>query len=154
MDITEEQKVVVGKWIEDGLGLSDIQKRLSDELGVSMTYMDVRFMVLDLGLDVQDKVVAKPVVDPVDGGDGAGDLAGNPGDDLAGGVSIEVDRIMKPGSVVSGTVVFSDGVSASWMLDQMGRLALDAGTPDYRPSESDLAAFQQELKSALEKKGF
>ena len=154
MDITEEQKVVVGKWIEDGLGLSDIQKRLSDELGVSMTYMDVRFMVLDLGLDVQDKVVAKPVVDPVDGGDGAGDLAGNPGDALSGGVSIEVDRIMKPGSVVSGTVVFSDGVSASWMLDQMGRLALDAGTPDYRPSESDLAAFQQELKSALEKKGF
>ena len=149
MDITEEQKVIVGEWIAEGLGLSDIQKKISDEFGVSMMYMDVRFLVLDLGLDIKEKVEKTPVTDPE-----AGDAGNPPGDALPGAVSIDVDRIMKPGSLVSGSVVFSDGVSASWMLDQTGRLALDAGSPDYHPSESDLAAFQQELKSALEKKGF
>jgi hypothetical protein len=69
-------------------------------------------------------------------------------------VSVEVDRVTKPGAVVSGTVSFSDGTHATWMLDQLGRLALDAGTPDYRPSEADLQAFQKELKSALERRGF
>ena len=67
---------------------------------------------------------------------------------------VTVDRVMKAGSLASGTVVFSDGVSASWMLDQMGRLAVQAGKPDYRPSEQDLAAFQDELRAALETQGF
>ena len=29
--------------------------------------------------------------------------------------------------MVSGTVVFSDGIKANWTIDQMGRLALVAG---------------------------
>ena len=54
----------------------------------------------------------------------------------------------------SGTVRFSDGVTAAWMLDQHGRLALDVGKKKYSPSEQDVAAFQVELRSILEKQGF
>ena len=153
MDLSDEQKQLVRGWVEEGVGLSDIQKRLLAEFEVSMTYMDVRFLVIDLGVDVHDKPEPRPAVPA----GGAGDVpaaAPSPTDALGGSVSLEVDRITKPGSMVSGTVSFSDGTAASWMLDQAGRLALDAGDPAYRPSEEDLRAFQEELRGALEKKGF
>ena len=51
----------------------------------------------------------------------------------AGGVSVEMDRVTKPGTLVSGTVTFSDGTHAAWSLDQLGRLALDAKEPGYQP---------------------
>jgi hypothetical protein len=76
-----------------------------------------------------------------------------PGPDNVGGVAVTLDRIVKPGSVVSGTVRFSDGVSASWMLDQLGRLAIDAGKPNYRPSPEDVQAFQIELRNLLQSRG-
>jgi hypothetical protein len=56
--------------------------------------------------------------------------------------------------VVSGSVVFSDGVKATWALDQLGRLALDPGQSGYQPSAEDVDAFQQELSTQLQKQGF
>ena len=49
-NLTPEQKQSVTQWIQDGSGLSDIQKRLRDEFSVSLTYMDVRMLVDDLKL--------------------------------------------------------------------------------------------------------
>ena len=71
-----------------------------------------------------------------------------------GGVSVAVDRVTAPGSVASGTVTFSDGVSASWHLDQLGRLALNAGRAGYTPSQQDVQALQRELTNALAKMGY
>jgi len=152
MELTAEQKTTVEGWAREGLGLSDIQKKISAELGIPMTYMDVRLLILDLGAKVKDKPVAAPAkpADP-----GAAALGGAP--DAAGGltrVTVDVDRVMRPGSLVSGTVRFSDGVTATWMLDQLGRLALDAGKKKYTPSEQDVEAFQEELRRVLEKQGF
>jgi hypothetical protein len=146
MDLNEEQKSAISGWVQEGQGLSEIQKALAEQFDISMTYMDVRFLLLDLGLDVHDKPEAKPKQEAED----------EPGvsDATLGGVSLEIDRIMKPGALVSGTVVFSDGKSGSWGLDQGGRLALDMGDPDYKPTEDDIAAFQQKLKATLEKRGF
>jgi hypothetical protein len=42
MNLDEGQKRKVTEWIEQGLKLSEIQAKLGSELGVSMTYMDVR----------------------------------------------------------------------------------------------------------------
>ena len=69
------------------------------------------------------------------------------------GVSVEVDKVMRPGALASGTVTFSDGVATQWQLDQFGRLAV---TPkdDHKPSEEDLMAFQQQLQVELRKAGF
>lgn len=72
----------------------------------------------------------------------------------AGGVTIDIDRITRPGTVVSGSVTFSDGVSGKWALDQYGRLMLDTGQPGYKPSAPDVQAFQRELQTQLARHGF
>ena len=71
-----------------------------------------------------------------------------------GSVSVEIDRIVRPGAVVSGSVVFSDGVKATWALDQMGRLMLDSGQAGYQPSPPDVQAFQRELSRQLQRHGY
>jgi hypothetical protein len=158
MELTDVQKQSVAEWVKEGASLSDIQKRLSEEFEVSMTYMDVRFLILDLGLDVQDKPEPVKEAPPQDlDNDAAPELGPPPLDDApsaAGGVSVEVDRVTKPGTIVSGNVTFSDGSTSAWALDQFGRLALDPGESGSRPSPEDLQAFQEELRSVLEKRGF
>lgn len=72
----------------------------------------------------------------------------------AGGVSVEVDRLMRPGALVSGTVVFSDGVKATWALDQAGRLSLGASDKNYRPSAQDIQEFQMTIARELQKRGY
>lgn len=156
MVLNDEQKAAVGRWIKEGYGLSDIQKALSSEFGISMTYMDVRLLLLDADMAVKDKVVKKPAVEQ-SAEQGSGIDAAGEEDSLSpdhGSVSVDVDRITRPGAIVSGTVKFSDGKAGNWSLDQMGRLALDVGDAEYRPSEEDVGLFQQELKHALSQRGF
>ncbi len=156
MELQEEHKEKVRAWAAEGCGLSEIQRRMSEELGITMTFMDVRFLVLDLDVEIQDKnnretKKAPPQdehadVPPLDDG-----LDGTEG---VNGVTVEIDRVMKPGALVSGSAVFRDGVAATWMLDQMGRLALQGPTPEYRPSPEDVQEFQQVLQQELAKRGY
>ncbi len=69
-------------------------------------------------------------------------------------LTLEVDRLMRPGTVVSGTVTFSDGVSGKWGLDQYGRLMLDTGQKGYQPSAADVQTFQRELQAQLQRQGY
>lgn len=72
----------------------------------------------------------------------------------AGSLSVDLDRIVRPGFMVSGSVTFSDGVSGKWALDQMGRLMLETPQKGYQPSPSDVQAFQRELQAQLARQGF
>lgn len=63
MSLTPEQKAIVSNWVAAGDNLSAIQKKLSDEFKISMTYRDVRFLVDDLNLTLKD---AAPKVDTSD----------------------------------------------------------------------------------------
>ena len=47
---SDEQKKEISKWVTEGIGLSDIQKKINKDFGVVMTYIDVRFLVDDLNL--------------------------------------------------------------------------------------------------------
>jgi hypothetical protein len=71
-----------------------------------------------------------------------------------GTVTVELDRVVRPGFAMSGAVTFSDGVAGKWALDQYGRLMLDTGTPGYKPSTPDVQAFQRELQLQLQRQGF
>ena len=155
MELTVTQKQTIAEWVKEGNSLSEIQKRLAEELEIPMTYMDVRFLILDLGLNVQDKPepVAQPKVQPLDAPGTDPAATSLEGSAPGGGVSVEVDRVTKPGTIVSGTVAFSDGTSSAWSLDQFGRLALDPGASGAQPSPEDLQAFQEELRAVLEKRG-
>ena len=156
-----------------GAGLSEVQKRLKDEFGLSLTYMDVRFLVLDLGAQVKDKPEPrKPPANLAGKQQAAGDAtpaedavpddaavdaagAGAAADGLIGGkVSVTSDRVVRAGAVASGDVTFSDGTRAKWLLDQMGRLALDGAKPGYRPPAQDVQEFQLQLRSLLQTRGY
>ena len=119
--------------------------------------METRFLVDDLDLALQDPEEPEPKL-PAMEEQGAADEEGSadldqPASTDASGVSVEVDKVMRPGALASGMVTFSDGVTTQWQLDQFGRLAV---TPkdDHKPSEEDLLAFQQQLQVELRKAGF
>jgi hypothetical protein len=163
MNLDEAQRRKVTAWIAEGLKLSDIQKRLSSELGLNLTYMEVRFLVDDLKLTPKDAEPAKaaelPRVDapsqpsaPAKAGKAA--PASQPAGSAPVGVSLAVDSIARPGTVVSGSVTFSDGKKADWYLDQTGRLGLMPQQQGYRPSQQDVLAFQTQLQDELAKLGF
>jgi hypothetical protein len=162
MSLDDSQRQKVAEWIQQGLSLSEIQNRLSSELGVRLTYMEVRFLMDDLKLKPKDKDVPKTP---------APDLSAPPPtaaktlepeelepEDIAAktgtGVSVTVDQLARPGAMVSGKVTFSDGKSAEWYLDQYGRLGLAGQEKGYRPPAADLADFQTELQSQLAKLGY
>ena len=54
MNLDESQRKRVTEWIGQGLKLSEIQGRLGSELGLTMTYMEVRLLVDDLKLTPKD----------------------------------------------------------------------------------------------------
>lgn len=164
MKLDQAQRDKVTAWITEGLKLSEIQTRLAEELGIRMTYMEVRLAVDDLRLTPKDMELP----DASASGIGAEHVAA--GGELSpdqpapasskesmpatGGVSVSVDQLARPGAIVSGKVTFSDGNKADWYLDQTGRLGLVAEEQGYRPSPIDLQRFQTSLEAELNKMGF
>jgi len=192
MILTPDQKTSVASWIAAGDNLSAVQKKLREQFQLSLTYMDVRFLVDDLDLTLKDPVpkadtsdvskakpdvAAKPtppaekkgLLDKAKEKLGLGktadaDLPAEDADTLEedalppvpGNVVVEVDGVtLTPGAIASGSVTFSDGVTAKWIVDQYGRPGFtEVSQPGYRPSPEDGQAFMQELDAALRQKGF
>lgn len=164
MDLTEEQKKSVASWVADGANVAEVQSRLAAEFQLNMTYMDVRFLIDDLELSLKDAVTQEADADaavkagPAAGGEGAIPFPGGDdavaGDDAGGGVRVTVDPVQRPGALINGTVVFSDGTSAQWQLDQTGRLGLIPSVEGYKPSQADLQEFQLALQKELQQQGF
>jgi len=158
MTLTDEQKSTITEWIQSGATLADVQRRLREEFQLSMTYMDVRFLIDDLDISM-----AEPEAETKSQDEAADDAAEGVATDpeivdeggTSGGVSVDVDAIMRPGALVSGTVKFSDGVSLGWQLSASGQLGLLPGDdPEYRPSPEDVQSFQTQLEEVLRKKGY
>jgi hypothetical protein len=198
MNLTPEQKQAVTGWVTAGDNLSAVQKKLSEQFKLSLTYRDVRFLVDDLNLELKDaapkvdtsdvtKTAARAASTPTTGGAAAEKkgffdkakeklgLAKSAADDEAdaeeqpmedeldelppaggSGVSVNVDKVtLIPGALASGTVTFSDGVTAKWIVDQYGRPGFtEVSKPGYRPTPADGQAFMQELSLSLQKRGF
>ena len=159
MDLTDSQKSTIGEWVSEGLKLSEIQSRIDEAFEISLTYMEARFLIEDLELELKDqpKTVdsdlrnTPPPIEPEISEQPVGEVAQIENNE--GSASVSLHKIYKPGSVVSGSVDFSDGEKAEWSLDQMGRLALNPGTEAYQPSESDLQDFQKKLSILLQNQG-
>jgi hypothetical protein len=199
MDLTPEQKSAVASWVAAGDNLSVVQKKLSEQFQVAMTYRDVRFLVDDLNLELKDAApkvdasdvtkasAAKPEVGPgarsgapekkgffdkareklglgkeepvgddePEFEEGDEDLDALPPEGTTN-VAVAVDNVtLIPGALASGTVTFSDGVTAKWIVDQYGRPGFtEVSKQGYRPTPEDGQAFMQELSLALQKRGF
>ncbi|MCX6942600.1 MAG: hypothetical protein NTX09_18040 [Verrucomicrobia bacterium] len=184
MSLTPEQKLSVSSWVAAGDNLSAVQKKITEQFKVSMTYRDVRFLVDDLNLELKDPA---PKVDASDVSktpppvakapspsaqhagtadaaaesptDAEAELADEALDDLppgASSVTVEVDKVtLIPGALAAGTVTFSDGVTGKWMIDQQYRPGFtEISQPGYRPTPADSQAFMQQLSAQLQKRGF
>lgn len=152
MNLSEEHKKLVTSWIAAGASLSDVQRRLKEECQIGLTYMEVRFLVDDLNLQLneqpkQSEAVAR-LAEAKEQGEQERENAAAPVP--TSGVQVTLDTITKPQALVSGKVTFSDGETAEWMLDQTGRLGLNPSKPGYRPSQADIMSFQQELQRVVQ----
>ena len=161
MDLNEEQKSLVKQWAAAGDDVADIQEKLRTECGVTLSYMETRFLIADLAVEIQDKETERSA-------EKAGSEAGSqslPGDDdplnddadlpaaQSGSVRVTLDEIAPAHALVSGKATFSDGQTAEWFFDQTGRLALNPTTPGYRPKQEDIQAFQMELQRVVSERG-
>lgn len=158
MNLNESQQQTVAAWVAEGLKLSEIQNRLASELAVRLTYMEVRLLVDDLKLKLKDPEPPKappapPTPPPAAAVEPAAPetAAAAPG---PGNVSLTVDQLARPGTLVSGKVTFSDGMNADWYLDQTGRLGVVPQQQGYKPSAVDVQQFQMALEREMAKLGF
>lgn len=150
MSLTDSQKSTVCNWVKEGKSLADVQRLLREEFSLSMTYMDVRFLVDDLNI-----VFTEPKAEEDSEAAATVETAEVVEEGETGAVSVDVDAIIRPGALVSGTVTFSDGVKLGWQLSSAGQLGLIPGDdPEYRPNPEDVQSFQTQLEEVLRQKGY
>lgn len=145
MAITDSQKAVIADWLNQGVSLSDIQTQIKTEFGISLTFMETRFLIDDLDLEIKKEEVPEKEEEPSE--------KAQPEEVATTGVSLEIDTIVTPGAMVSGSVIFTDGIEAKWQIDQMGRLGLTGVADGYQPTPEDVQEFQTTLQLELQKKG-
>ena len=151
MNLSDEQKAVVSQWVSEGESIASIQNLLKEHFDLGLTYMDVRFLVDDLGVVYKD---SNEIAEDTEDKESETETATEENNET-GGVIVDVDAVIRPGSLVSGNVRFSDGVALGWQLTSTGQLGLIPGDdPEYRPSNEDLQAFQTQLQEVLKEKGF
>lgn len=138
--LTDQQKEQIAQWASEGDQLNDLQKKMNSEFGAGITYMDTRFAIMDLGIEL---VVEEPEVEELPALPDHSDLPYN------GYVDAKVDTIVKPGFIASGKVVFSDGIRAIWGIDEEGKLSMDADEPGYQIGDEDMISFQEVLRDRL-----
>ena len=68
MHLSNEQIEDVKVWIRSGKSLATVQNLLREEYKIAMTYMEVRFLVDDLGVvaDIVEETVTKAEEEPAD----------------------------------------------------------------------------------------
>jgi hypothetical protein len=138
--LSDDQKNAIRQWAEEGAQMAEIQKRMNDLWQIRVTYMDTRFLILDLGITLKTEVKEPKKEEPA----AETDL-----DAEAGAVRVSRDEIVIPGMMFSGKVQFSDGEKALWYVDESGRLGLDPDTAGYRPTQDDIVAFQTQLRQLV-----
>ncbi len=142
--VVDEQKQAISKWIDEGKSLSEVQQQLQEQFKTNLTFMELRFLVDDLDLELKNKKESISANT---------DLSKTATATNENGVTVSVDKVQRPGAMLSGSATFSGGTLA-WQLDQMGQLGLIPGKDGYRPDEAELAEFQTALKDEPKKHGF
>ena len=139
---TTERDQLIGRLLQEGNTLSDVQKVLENEHDVKLTYMELRLISSELEVNwaaFDPPKPAPPAEEP--------DVLDAPG---TGKTTVTVSKIQRPGAVASGDVTFASGVTAEWHFDAMGRLSLNPTGGE--PTEEDVQDFQAELQTVMQAK--
>jgi len=131
--------------------LSQIQQEVNDKFGTRMTYMEIRILASELD-DVDwkafDPVPPKQEDAEDDGKSGKAKKKKKDAAAEASGTVVEVSKLVRPGTALSGTVKFRSGSTADWYVDSYGRLGIE-NLEGENPSEEDVREFQKELQKQL-----
>lgn len=150
----DEIKKYVAELLNEGVSLSEIQKRLQSEKNIKITFLDLRLMVSEIGNIDWSKQQSekepeaekiKPEKEALT--DEKSKTIESDNGDAAARTIVEVSRLTRPGTVANGSVKFASGVKADWMIDQYGRLGLNKSTGE--PTPEDVKEFQIELQKML-----
>lgn len=148
--VTAEQLEMVRRWAAEGVDLNGIQKRLSADCGVHMTYMDVRFLLLDHGIEIATAAAPVPEKKAEEAPAASAPAAPEeqaPAAGQGGKLVVTLDELTLPGTLISGKVQFASGTRGGWQIDQLGRFAWN--DLQGQPTPEELQAFQVELTQLL-----
>lgn len=151
--INTEQLEMVRLWASQGIDLNGIQKNLVAECGVHLTYMEVRFLLLDHGIEIarpQEAPTPAPAPQPQAEQPAAPAPAADP---MTGAAPVKptmsLDDIQIPGTILSGKCEFPSGTKVAWQIDQMGQLNCSQLSGNMTQEEQQ--AFVFELRQILSK---
>jgi len=158
--LSDDQISTIKAWAESGDVLADIQKKLNDDMEVKVTYLETRFLLEDLKIELLPEPVPEPEAEEEpEGASSEADGEAIPGDPESDKIPAEdeaavtIDKLLRPGALVSGKVTFAGGNSAAWWLDQMGQLGMDPVGEEFKPNEAQMMSFQKELQAAIQQSG-
>ena len=144
-------KIFMASRIAEGVSLSDIQNEVNEKFQQSMTYMDIRILAAGLDIDWQAKAAAKAEEEKKEE-ETAEEAAAAPEEAPAasadGQTVVEISKLMRPGTALSGSVKFASGSTADWYIDQTGRLGWE-NLVGNQPTQEDIQQFQIELEKAV-----
>ena len=144
-------KIYMASRIAEEVSLSDIQNEVNAKFNLSLTYMDIRILASTLDIDWQAKAAAKAEEAKKEAEEAAAAEevpAEAPADDAPGQTVVEISKLMRPGTALSGSVKFASGSTADWYIDQTGRLGLE-NLVGSQPTQEDIQQFQVELEKAV-----
>ena len=140
--VNERQLAAIKNWAAEGMDLNGIQKKLQSEFGLHLTFMEVRFLMLDHGIELVQETA--PAAEPNELDEKAQDT---PAEKADGSVRVELDDLQLPGTLLSGKAHSPGGVEGAWQIDQLGRFGWSQLTGT--PSPEEMQSFQQELTAML-----
>ena len=148
-------KVFMAEKLASGESLSELQDEVNAQFNLKLTYMDIRILASALPVDWKkrdpEKTVAKEEKVSADDSEIPGEAVGAPEQGSpAGKTVVEVNKIVRPGMAISGSVKFANGSTAEWYVDQTGRLGLD-NLKGNNPGREDIEAFQIELQKIFQR---
>ncbi len=148
MSITPEAIESIRAWAAQGIDLNGIQKNLTDQ-GFSIRFMDLRFLLLDHGIEIAEIAAPTPPVEQetTTQPEAPATPAAAAPSTTAALVKVSLDELQIPGTMLSGKALFTSGIRGAWSFDSTG--AFSWNDLSDRPTETELQAFQHELNLIL-----
>ena len=140
--LSPEQVRSIRDWAEEGLDLNAIQKWLHEDLGIKLTFMDTRFLLQDLDIQIRQPEPEPQAEQPAELSGAAAPPAS-----LLGKTQVTVDEITPPHALMAGKILFRSGAQGVWDIDRTGRINWDATLGE--PTADDLREFETELQSVI-----
>lgn len=144
MDNMNEIKKFMLEKIAENISLSDIQTMVNEKFNTKMTFMDIRILASELEVDWRSEEENKAEEKTAETEDNTEEKDSAP-EKTTAKTTVELNKIVRPGAIASGSVNFASGVYAEWFIDNNGRLGLDK-VKGGKPTEQDIEDFQVEMQ--------